>query len=161
MILYASITGNTQQIALMLAKFLDSYGVKTELVTPEIFTFGDLQPYQGLLIGTYTYGNDANIPDEMLDVYEWLQDQNLKGLPFGVFGSGDLYYGSNKFCKASLSFQNLLIKCGGESVYHPVKVDKYPDFDDDIQEIQKLACHLATEMKEWRHGVCRINKSFL
>ena len=70
MIVYASLTGNTAQCVDIVEEALKDLGVDVEVeesmqADPEAFLDVDL-----CLVATYTYGTDANLPDEIVDFYE-------------------------------------------------------------------------------------------
>jgi len=98
LIIFASLTGNTQEMADFLGKKLRALKVETEVVEcmqtePEEFKDFDI-----CIIATYTYGTDGDLPDEMLDFYEDLEDVDLSGKVYGVLGSGQYFY--EHFCRA-------------------------------------------------------------
>lgn len=136
MIVYASLTGNTAQCVDIVEETLVSLGVDVEVVEsmqadPEDFLDVDL-----CLVATYTYGTDANLPDEVVDFYEELADVNLTGKVFGTFGSGDTFY--EKFCQSVDDFTEQLKAVGAVEGAESVKVDLDPE-DEDIEKLELFA----------------------
>lgn len=136
MIVYASLTGNTAQCVDIVEETLVSLGVDVEVVEsmhadPEDFLDVDL-----CLVATYTYGTDANLPDEIVDFYEELADVNLTGKVFGTFGSGDTFY--EKFCQSVDDFTEQLKAVGAVEGAESVKVDLDPE-DEDIEKLELFA----------------------
>lgn len=88
---YASSTGNTQYLAEQIFSFIQQSPV--QIVMKDAFDVepDELQDYDGILIGTYTWDGGV-VPDEFMYVYEELEDIDLSGKKAFVFGSGDSYY---------------------------------------------------------------------
>ena len=79
LIVYASLTGNTEEIADIVADQLEALGVDVEVkectqVAPEDFLEYDMN-----IIATYTYGTDGDLPDEFMDFYEEMEDDDFTG----------------------------------------------------------------------------------
>ncbi|AIF44219.1 flavodoxin [Virgibacillus sp. SK37] len=93
LIIYASSTGNTELMADAIEAYLRK---KDHQVVSKTFDYDpinveDLLLYDGILIGTYTW-DDGELPYEVEDFYEELEDVDLTGKPVGVFGSADSFY---------------------------------------------------------------------
>lgn len=121
LIVFASLTGNTEECAEIVKEALENLGVDVEMVEsmqaePEDFLEVDM-----CIIGTYTYGNDANLPDEFVDFYEELNEIDLTGKVYGAFGSGDHFY--DKFCQSVDDFADKLASIGAVKGAESVKVD--------------------------------------
>lgn len=104
-IVYTSVTGNTEEVASILyqASILNFNHVSLYTVTQ--FPRINLEEFDAVLIGTYTWGN-GEIPREMLAVYKAFELVNKKNLVTGVFGTGDSFYPN--FCGAVDEFKNML-----------------------------------------------------
>ena len=90
-IVFASMTGNTEEIADIVADKFRDLGVEVEVdecttVDAEDFLEADIA-----VVATYTYG-DGELPDEIVDFYEDLAGLDLNGKIYGVVGSGDTFY---------------------------------------------------------------------
>jgi len=126
-IIYASMTGNTENIAHYLGDKLSSYDVK-QIEMDEIHA-GDLSQYDGILIGSYTYG-DGDLPFESEIFYDELDGIDLKGRVAGCFGSGDTAY--DHFCAAVDHFQEKVVQCGMDVVDKTLKIELSLDTPLDI-----------------------------
>ena len=140
MIVYASLTGNTEACTEIIEKALEDLGIDVETVDcmqadPEDFLDVDI-----CLVGTYTYGNDANLPDEILDFYEELAEIDLTGKIFGTYGSGDTFY--EKFCKSVDDFTDQFKAIGAIEGAESVKVDLDPN-DEDSEKLEFFAKSLV------------------
>lgn len=136
MLVYASLTGNTEECAEILEATFEELGAEVEVVEsvfsdPEDFKSADI-----LIVGTYTYGTDADLPDEIVDFYEELEDVDLTGKIFGTFGSGDTFY--DKYCKSVDDFDEQFEKTGAVKGAENVKVNLNPE-EDDIVNLKAFA----------------------
>lgn len=137
LILYASSTGNTEEIADLIEKYLDPTVCET---TMENIEMGDMDPqrllqYDGILFDTYTY-DDGDLPFETDIFCDTLRTVDLTGKVVGVFGSGDTAY--DEFCAAVDLMKAEFKQQNARVIQHSVKVDLSPD-EEDLQSIKKLA----------------------
>lgn len=91
--IYTSMTGNTEEMAKIIAERVEKKGVSVKSFHIEFDDMMalDLQEYDAVLFGTYTWG-DADIPFEVEDFHADLLDEDMTGKPVGLFGSCDAYY---------------------------------------------------------------------
>ncbi|MFC0233331.1 flavodoxin [Vagococcus entomophilus] len=134
-IVYASMTGNTEEIADIVAEELENLGIDVEKeectqVDAEDFNDADI-----CIVATYTYG-DGELPDEIVDFYEELQDTTLNGKVFGVVGSGDTFY--EFFCQSVNDFEQAFLKTGATKGAESVKVDLAAE-EEDIEKLEAFA----------------------
>lgn len=90
-IVYASMTGNTEEIADLFGEVLEKHGIEVDIeecvtVSPE-----DLLDYDICLVGAYTY-DFGEVPDEFVDFYEEMSEVDFTGKLCASFGSGDTFY---------------------------------------------------------------------
>lgn len=104
-IVYASVTGNTEQLAEMLQAAILQQGLHTELYKIEDFPLAALSDFDTLLIGTYTWGS-GEIPGELRDLYHAIEKLEHKELQTAVFGTGDSFFA--EFCGAVDRFRDML-----------------------------------------------------
>ncbi|GEK92210.1 flavodoxin [Alkalibacterium kapii] len=128
MIVYASLTGNTEECTEILEEAFKELGAE---VTVEESVYADPTDYKDYdinIVGTYTYGTDADLPDEIVDFYEELEDVDLSGKVYGNFGSGDTFY--EKYCKSVDDFDDQFEKTGATKGADNVKVNLNPEKED-------------------------------
>src|SRR5574337_96915 len=101
-IVYASMTGNTEEIADVVAEKLEALGLEVDIDECTTVDASDFQEADVVIVASYTYG-DGELPDEIVDFYDDLQDLDLTGKIFGVVGSGDTFY--DEFCKSVDDFE--------------------------------------------------------
>lgn len=104
-IVYASVSGNTKELAEELYQILLTKLVNISIHSIEEFSLADLCQYNAVVIGTYTWGN-GEIPKEMRQLYQAFESLNRKDLTTGVFGTGDSFYPC--FCGAVDHFRDML-----------------------------------------------------
>ncbi|MGP4105676.1 flavodoxin [Virgibacillus sp. L01] len=95
LMLYASMTGNTELMAEIIAEVVENRGheVVTKTFDLDSIDVEELLEYDGVLVGTYSW-DDGELPYEAEDFYEELDDVDITGKIVGVFGSGDSFYDS-------------------------------------------------------------------
>lgn len=139
-IVYASLTGNTEEIADIVAEALENLDFDVEIdectdVDADDFLDADL-----CIVATYTYG-DGDLPDEILDFYEDLTELDLSGKVYGVVGSGDTFYGE-MFCRSVDQFEEAFAKTGAKKGADSVKVEFNAE-EEDIEHLEDFVKSLA------------------
>lgn len=139
MIVYASLTGNTEECAEIVEEAFAELGAEVEVVESVFADPEDFLDYDIVLVGTYTYGTDADLPDEIVDFYEELEDVDLSGKIYGAFGSGDTFY--EKYCKSVDDFDEMFTKTNAVKGAESVKVNLNPE-DEDKENLERFAKEL-------------------
>ncbi len=134
-IVYASMTGNTEEIADIVSEALEDAGLEVEMNECTQVDAEDFEDADICIVATYTYG-DGELPDEIVDFYEDLQELDLSGKIFGVCGSGDTFY--DDFCQSVDDFEAAFSKTGATKAVDSVKVDLAAE-EDDIQHLEAFA----------------------
>lgn len=132
LIVYASLTGNTAHCVEIVEEALKDLNVDVEVAESMQADPHDFLDVDLCLVATYTYGTDANLPDEIEDFYEELAEVDLTGKIFGTFGSGDTFY--EKFCQSVDDFTEQFKAVGAVEGAESVKVDLDPE-DEDIKKL--------------------------
>lgn len=136
-LIYTTMTGNTEEIAKILAEEVKkrSLDVKSFHIEFDDIMALDLRKYDAVLFGTYTWG-DADIPFEVEDFYEDLTDEDLTGKVVGLFGSCDSYY---PHYGAAIEIMAKQFKSVGADVIDPLlKIELGPE-PEDTEKIQHFA----------------------
>lgn len=142
-IVYASMTGNTEEIADIVSDKLTQLGHTVELEECTSVDASDFEDADIAVVATYTYG-DGDLPDEIVDFYEDLQELDLTGKIYGVVGSGDTFY--DYFCKAVDDFEAAFDKSGATKGAASVKVDLAAE-DEDIEKLEAFAEQLVAGLE--------------
>ncbi|MGQ5709347.1 flavodoxin [Lactobacillus sp. PSON] len=142
-IVYASMTGNDEDMADILEEDLLDYGFE---VDSSDVTFSDASDYLDsdlCIFITYTYG-EGKMTDETADFYDQLKTLDLTGKHFAVMGSGDKTYGEH-FCENVFDFEKLFKEIGASEITAPVTIENAPD-DEAIDKIDNAAKEMADKL---------------
>ena len=135
-IVFASMSGNTEDIAVIIKKELLKGGVDVDVEEMDGYSASDLEDYDGVLIGSYTWG-DGDLPYEAEDFEEELTEIDLSGIPAAAFGSGDRVYPS--YCEAVHIFEKTLRECGATIVSECLEIEFDPNTDAEIEACRIFA----------------------
>lgn len=141
-IVFASMTGNTEEIADIVADKLRELGLEVDVDECTTVEASDFLEADLAIVATYTYG-DGELPDEMMDFYEDLADLNLNGKIYGVVGSGDTFY--DEFCKAVDDFDRVFAATGATKGAESVKVDLSAE-EEDIERLEEFAENIVARL---------------
>lgn len=141
-IVYASLTGNTEEAAKFVAMCFQSMDADVQVfectqVNANVFLEADL-----CIVATYTYGANGDLPDEIVAFYEELGVIDLKGKYFATLGTGEEDYGY--FCKSAEDFSSQFEKTGAIKLGKTFKIEERPD----IETKKKLATWTKEIWKE-------------
>lgn len=147
LMLYASATGNTELMAEAIVAYLEDRN--NEVVT-KTFDFDSIDVeelfiYDAILVGTHTW-DDGELPYEVEDFYEELDDVDITGKVFGVFGSADSFY--DTYGGAVDLMADRLQNLGAKVVPQRLKVDLEPDREDvrRCEAFAEVVCELMMEI---------------
>ncbi|MDQ0427217.1 flavodoxin I [Planomicrobium stackebrandtii] len=137
LILYASSTGNTEEIACLMRTYINpkEFEVTRKNIELDNMDLNFLLNYDGILFGTYTY-DDGDLPFETAVFCDSLENVDLSGKVIGVFGSGDAAY--SQFCEAVDLMKEKFRHMNATVIDHTVKVDLFPNLLEDLTSIKKL-----------------------
>ncbi|MFS1519320.1 flavodoxin [Bacillus sp. SCS-151] len=130
LIIYASMSGNTESIADLIEEGIQGEGVTVEKKDVFDVDINILDKYHSIIFGSYTWG-DGELPDEFLDFYDELTEVDLSGKTFAVFGSGDRSY--KIYCGAVDIFESAILQQGGILVQESLKIEDGPQ-DEEIEK---------------------------
>ena len=126
-ILYSSLTGNTESMAENVAEGVKAAGA--EPVLKEVFNTqaSELLHYDGFILGAYTWG-DGELPDDFFDFYDDMDELDLVGRKAAVFGSGETAY--THFCGAVDILIDKLKERGADVIAPGLKIELNPGTDE-------------------------------
>lgn len=145
LIVFASLTGNTEEIAELLHESLIEIGVKASMEECEQVEAEEFLKYDICVVATYTYGSDGDLPDEIEWFYEDLAGLDLSGKVYGVLGSGEEVY--EKFCQSVDDFDEQFARTGAVKGAESVKVEGMPMNKDETAIKEFAESLLATYRK--------------
>ncbi len=141
-VVYASMTGNNEEIAEIVEEALESLNVDVETTEITQADPGDFEDIDISIVCSYTYGDDGDLPDEAVDFYEDLKDIDLTGKVYGVCGSGDTFY--DDFCKVVDDFAAVFEQTGATKGSDVVKVDLSAEAED-IEHLEKFVSEIVAK----------------
>ena len=131
---------NNEDVADIITDALEDLGVEVDEAEMTMADPADFEEADICVICPYTYDEGA-LPEEGIDFYEDLQEEQLAGKVYGVAGSGDTFYGDD-FCVAVDKFGDALAKTGATKGAENVKINLAPD-EEDIQKLDAFAKQLV------------------
>ncbi|WP_203623401.1 flavodoxin [Lacticaseibacillus sp. 866-1] len=146
-IVYASLTGNNEEIAGIVADDLEQYGYTVDTTEVSQAMAEDFQNADICVVVTYTYsdGGEGVLPDEALDFYDDLKETSLKGKVYGCCGSGDKFY--DDFATSVDDFDKAFAESGATKGADNVKIDLAAD-EEDIERLDKFTQALVETSKK-------------
>jgi flavodoxin short chain len=134
-IVYASMTGNNEEIAGIVEEEFEKYGVEVDTTEVSQADAEDFEDVDICVVATYTYSDvgDGVLPDEAVDFYDDLKELDLSGKVYGTCGSGDTFY--DDFCTSVDDFAKAFEETGATKGAESVKIDLAPE-DDDIKKLE-------------------------
>ncbi len=149
LIVYASLTGNTEEIAQILGDIFQKMKIKNKVVECTQANASDFLDYELCIVGTYTYGREGELPDEIVSFYEELAQVNLKDKVYGTFGSGEEAYGY--YCKSADDFDKQFQLTGAIRGADVVKVELDPE-KEDVENIKAFAKSIVHTFEQNKRG---------
>ena len=141
-VVYASMTGNNEEIADIVEEALENLDVAVETSEISQADPSDFEDTDICIVCSYTYGDDGDLPDEAVDFYEDLKEMDLTGKVYGVCGSGDTFY--DEFCKVVDDFAGVFEQTGATKGSDVVKVDLAPEAED-IEHLEKFVAEIIAK----------------
>ena len=137
LLLYTSLTGNTEIMAEAVENQLGKYDhqVVTKSFAEDPLQTNELLDYGAILIGIYTWV-DGDMPFEVEDFFDELEELDLTGKICGVFGSADTDY--EQYGTANEMLYEQLEKQGATMISDNIIVDLEPD-DAELERCKRLA----------------------
>ena len=139
-VVFATITGNNEDVADIVTDALEDHGVEVEENEMTMADVADFADADICVVCPYTYDEGA-LPDEGLDFFDDLQEADLKGKVYGVAGSGDTAY-ADDFCVAVDKFGEAFAKSGATKGADNVHINLAPD-EDDIKTLDQFVADLV------------------
>lgn len=143
-IVFASITGNDEDIAYVLTEKFEDLGCDVDMSEVSQTDAADFEDADICVIASYTY-DQGIVPDEALDFYDDMQDLDLSGKVYGVCGSGDTFY--EDFCRAVDEFAKIFDQVGATRGADLVRVELEPE-QDDIDHLDDMAEKIYKKAQE-------------
>jgi flavodoxin I len=124
---YASMTGNTEEMANAIAEGVREAGATIDVGDILLADAITLMQFDAIILGAYTWG-DGDLPDEFLDFYEEMGVIDLSGKHAAVFGSCDSSY--EHFGNAVDILEQKLTERGAIKTIDSLKIEQTPTNED-------------------------------
>ncbi len=143
LIVYATLSGHTEELSEMIKERLEKAGLEISVEEAYEAEARQFQEYDLIILGSYTWG-DGDVPDDMMDLYNEIEETDLSGISFAVFGSGDTGY--EHFAGAVDHLEEAVRRKGGILTADSMKAD----VDADSDETEELTDRFTEEILAWR-----------
>src|SRR5699024_3217840 len=132
---YASQTGNTEQITDIIAHYLKELGheVTIKSFDFDVIDIDILDNYDALLVGTYTW-DDGELPYEVEDFYIDIEDKDMTKMIAAAYGSADSFY--DTFGGAIDLVKDHLTHLGANIIGDALKIDLEPSKKDEERMLE-------------------------
>ena len=138
LIVYGSTTGNTEEVANVLLKYLQEQGHKVKVENADSVSSENLaKDYSVVIFGCSTWGSDEiELQDDFIPLYDGMSEMGLSGKKIAVFGCGDSSY--EFFCGAVDVIEKRAEENGGKIITGAYKIDGDPEKDDILSWAKSL-----------------------
>ena len=134
---YHSLSGNTEEVAKLIGDYVGEQGI--EYLVSDINYNINLELYDHVFIGTYTWG-DGDLPTQMRDYLKFiLKESNFKLPTFSVFGTGETQF--TYYCRAVDEMEYHLSR--HTKVINKLKIEQHP-----INQIDKVKEYTKNVLEE-------------
>jgi flavodoxin short chain len=122
-VLYGSLTGNTEYVAHQISDFLNKNKIEHHLVNVAEFSPQEILNYDVLIIGcaTWDYGQ---LQDDFKLFFAEIQNLDFTGKKLAAFGCGDSNY--IEFCEAVKIIEQFWTSKKAEKIIAGLKIDGFP-----------------------------------
>src|SRR5699024_4863742 len=141
LMVYASQTGNTEQVTDIIAHYLEelNHEVTVKSFDFDVIDVDILDNYDALLVGTYTW-DDGELPYEVEDFYIDIENEDLTDMIAATYGSADSFY--DTFGGAIDLVYDHLKYLGANVVAESLKIDLEPSKKDE-ERCKELAAKIS------------------
>lgn len=143
-IFYGTLTGNTQTVAEKIAELCRAQGKEVETKNIAGLDAADLSTEAATVILASSTWDDGHLQADWQDFIDRTANEtiSLAGKKVAIFGCGDSNY--THFCSAVDLLEQYATQKGGQKIIDSLKVDGFPDMENNQQQIQAWATQLAT-----------------
>ena len=119
-IVYGSMTGNTETLSEAIEKGIKISGIDVSIQNVSNVQPAALKDYDGIILGCSTWG-DGELQDDFVSFEKEMEKVDLSGKKAACFGPGDSAY--PQFCKAVDVLEEKLKNCGAKIIIDSLKID--------------------------------------
>jgi len=146
LLLYGTLTGNTESVAQQLQQLVQEAGKELDIKNINQTSTEDIAQVENLLIMASSTWDDGLPCSDMADFLEEnTQDiPDLTGKKLAFFGCGDSNY--PKFCEAVDVLEKTFTAKGGQKVCSNLKIDGYIEDESNQEKIKNFADQLINSL---------------
>ncbi len=145
-LIYGSTTGNTETVSERVKGHLEEAGHEVDMKNVLEASASDLNGPEVIIMASSTW-NDGELQDDFVPFHLELEASppDLSGKKGAAFGCGESVY--EQFCTAVNTLEKSLADWGAEILLPGLKVDGYPDEEENIQQIDDWSQKLLESLK--------------
>jgi flavodoxin len=122
LVIYATLTGNSESVAKTVRKELDNSAFETQLISGPDLKKEEIEQNDLFIIVTSTWGA-GQINEEFPNVIDQLTNSDLTDKRFALIGLGDMMYGEYYFCKAIDEASQIIMNSNGSTIGDILRID--------------------------------------
>jgi len=126
LILYGSLTGNTQFVAEEISQDLKKNKIEHDLINASEFSPQKIKDYDMLILGSSTWDN-GHLQYDFEEIFQEIQDIDFTDKKFVAFGCGDSSY--EEFCEAVNIIEKFWETKGANKIGESLKIDSFPQME--------------------------------
>ena len=143
LILYGTLTGNTEMVANKIGELLTAAGKEVELKNVNEASSEDIAAVENcLIVASSTWDDGLPCADMVAFLEENPELPSLTGKKLAFFGCGDSNY--VKFCGAVDTLEEKFTQLGGQKISDSLKIDGFIETEENQQKIGDFANRLIT-----------------
>lgn len=144
LILYGSLTGNTELVAQQISEVLSNNNIKHDLFNAQEFSPKKSLEYDALILGSSTW-DYGQLQEDFASFFNEIENLDFREKQFAIFGCGDSGY--EEFCKAVDIIEKFFIDQKAKEIIQSLKVDGYPHQPNNQKLINNWAENLVSKLK--------------
>lgn len=145
LIVYGSLTGNTQLVAEEISQKLSGAGHDVTIKNANESSFENIKEPEILVLGASTW-DDGLLQYDFTDFLDDVKNDepNLSDKKIAVFGCGDSSY--EKYCEAVIIIEKEFAEMGAKQIIEGLKIDGFPQLEENAEKIDKWISELIKEL---------------
>lgn len=146
LLLYGTLTGNTETVAQQIQKKVQETGKELEIKNINQSSVEDITQVENLLIMASSTWDDGLPCSDMADFLEECSQElpDLSGKKLAFFGCGDSNY--PKFCAAVDTLEEVFTAKGGQKITNSLKIDGYIEDENNQEKINNFTEQLMNSL---------------
>jgi flavodoxin I len=146
LLLYGTLTGNTEAVAQQIQKKVQEAGKELEIKNINQSSTEDIAQVENLLIMASSTWDDGLPCSDMADFLEEYSQElpDLAGKKLAFFGCGDSNY--PKFCAAVDTLEKVFTTKGGQKITNSLKIDGYIEDENNQEKIKNFTEQLINSL---------------